>query len=448
MRRSGERGAILPIILGGMLLLSTLFYGGLTMLRIVVARHEVQRAADAAVLVAANSVKHEGLRFDAVKQGKAQEVASRNSSQNLVYQWTTAETPDRVDIQVRVTADVSAPMFIFPSGKLQVSATAKGTAGQQTVTEAEKKYPKLVLVLDFSGSMRRPPGDDGDNFLPITDTRNSYHVLRRAVNLLLDFNFDIKYGLVLFAATVFKTVPIDLGNISVMRTEVNGNHTCPGGSNCTTNSWDGLKAAGELFTQSEGDEARYVLFVTDGQPNTNDTTVQQGITKSKAEVEKLWNLGATIYTIHIVNTKDQVASLREFMRSISGPPDKRGDPEYYFDADSEQKLSDLFASIGSSLACQIGPLSPTPPDPKKMHVFVRADSGDETALIDSTRAEGLPPAVKPGDLWSLQKPFHDGNFYFYKEENGIIYVTPPLCERILTHKHPVLVRWVSPTLSE
>ncbi len=446
-RRDHERGAILPIALGAMLVLVVLAFGGFTMLRVVVARQEVQRAADAAVLVATTIVKHDGLPFDAVKQGRAETIARQNSTLSLEFHWEpVAETPDRVTITCRVTSKVQAPAFIFPSGFVEVEAIGKGAAPQRTLTEATKKFPKLVLVLDFSGSMRRPLGDDGSNFLDVDDERNSYHRLLHAVNMLFGLNYDIKYGLVIFATHVIDAVDIALGNLSTVSEHVNASLSCPGGNGCSTGSWEGLRRAGELFEASEGDEARYVLFVTDGQPNAEpDVTVTEGIAASKEEVEKLWDMGVTMFTIHMVNTSDQVSALREFMHGISGPPDDRGNPLYYADAASDEELEKTFKRFGAAIACQIGPLSPLPPDPKKMHVFVRGGNGEETPLLDSS--EHAPPATNPGDLWDEELPFHDGNYFLYRGDSGIIFVTPEVCERVTVQKDPIIVRYASPLLT-
>ena len=269
-RRAAERGAILPIVLGAILLLVGLAYGGFTIMRVVLARQEAQRAADSAVLVATNIVKHDGLPFDAVKQSRAEEIARGNSNLPLEFHWEQpAWANDRVDIRCRVTAKVGAPAFIFSSTSIEAGGTAVGSVAQTVVTEVEKKYPKLVLVLDFSGSMLRPPGDSGGHFLAKSDPKNSYHVLLRAVNMLLDLNYDIKYGLTIFAGAVLEnaTVAISLGNIETIRTNVNAELECPSDENpnCSTATWLALKRAGELFQNADHpEEGRFVIFVSDG----------------------------------------------------------------------------------------------------------------------------------------------------------------------------------------
>src|SRR5262249_21163895 len=63
-RRARERGAMMVIMAGVLLLFAVLALGALTVLRIIVARQEVQRVADSACLAATTIVKHDGLPFD------------------------------------------------------------------------------------------------------------------------------------------------------------------------------------------------------------------------------------------------------------------------------------------------------------------------------------------------------------------------------------------------
>lgn len=455
MRRDTQRGAMLPIIFGATMLLAVLAFGGFTMLRVVVGRHEAQRAADSAVLVAANIVKHEGLPFDANKQGKAEAIARANSGLQLEFHWDPVqESKDFVDIPCHVTAKVPAPSFIFSSGFVEVRGSAVGTAPQTTMDQVVRKYPKLVLVLDFSGSMWRKlgtdPGPDGNGVWTNskTDPANSYQKLLKAVNMLLDLKYDIKYGLVIFETKVIAaaTVPIALGNRELVQQKVNANYSCPaadGSASCTTNSAAGLKEAHKLFDNSPGDEGRYILFVSDGQPNAEGPAIQ--------EAQKLFNLNTgivTIFTLHLVNYPTGLTALKNFMLKISGLPDtSEGEvtEDYYAKADSDAEIMKEFKRIGAALACQIGPLDPVPPNPEKMHIFIKAPGGDESVILNSKKA--TPPAKKIGNLWDDTMQFYTGLYYFYKADTKTLYVTPSVCDRV-TAGEPVIIRFASPQLNE
>ncbi len=443
--RDRERGAMILIMAGVLVLVAVLAMGALTIMRLVLARQEVQRTADAACLAATTIIKHDGLPFDGGKQGAAAAIAARNhAGLDFRFAWDSQEADDHVDVQCQVSLDFAAPAMIWSGGRMTVTASAQGTVPQETYTQATKKYPKFVLVLDYSGSMTRP-------LVAHPDGPSSYDLLKTAVNTLLDYHFDIKYGLIIFASSVIDSVDIGLGNGEEIRKHVNASHGCPNGNDCNTDTWDALKAARALFDKTDGDEARYVLLVSDGQPNIDGkVTPQQGIPLAEKAAGDLFADGVSIYTLQLVNTTVNQADLIAFMKSISGdPPDGESpapDPDYYASADSEQKLDDEFQSIGHSLACAIGPLSPAPPDPTKLHVFVKDPGAGELVVLDAKKAD--PPAAKIRDLWRTDLDFHNGDYFFYKADKQTIYVTPPVCDAMVTDGQKIVVRYDRVRLSQ
>src|SRR5262249_27652332 len=129
-------------------------FGGITFGRVVMARAELQRAADAAVLAATGAIRVAGLPFDATKQSAAEEVALKNTSLPITFAWSAIqETPDTVTISVTTNTKLAAPALVWKSGGIDVSGTATAVEPQRTLDNVVKKYPKLTLVLDFSGSM-------------------------------------------------------------------------------------------------------------------------------------------------------------------------------------------------------------------------------------------------------------------------------------------------------
>lgn len=443
-RRDHERGSVMPIVLGGIMILAVLAYGGATVWRMVLARAEAQRAADAACLTAANAMKHEGMPFNLDKQGRAEELASANANLPLTFQWETQETATEIDFRCTARAAVPAPRLVWNDGVVNIAASARAQARQQTITEAEKKYPQLVMVLDYSGSMRRSFDGSWDN----DQSNDSFWDLMDAANALLNKNYEFRYGLVIFGTSVIDATPgVALGNLEDVKTRVNKRQTCPYDSNdCSTGTAAALDRARELLDDDRlpSDELKYVLFVSDGQPTIPASGAEDA---ARAAAARLWDLGTEIWSIQITNSPDSGGSLHRFMVSVSGTPESRANPDYAKSAENSADLEALFAMFGSALACQLPPVSPEPANPRLMHVFVRDAAGNETQLGDAAE-HPTKPATMPGDLWSDKFPFKDGDFFFYHPEKKRLYVTPNVCERILDNHENVYVRFRAPKLNE
>jgi len=326
MTRARERGSMLPILAGAMVLLAMLGIGALTVMRVVLARQETQRVADAACLAAATIVKSEGLPLDGPKQAKALAIAGGNhpGMKFTVTLDPPSETPTEVSLACNASIDVSAPMMIWSAGKINVHASATGSVKQITLTQAQKKYPKLVIVLDYSGSMMAPLWQG---------SKSSIQALVDAVNALISRNYDIKYGLVLFATGVFDKVQLALGSLNQVKTDVNKSWHCPSARDeeCYTDSWDALDAAHQMLGPWDNDEQRYVLFISDGQPNIEpDIDVPQGITLAEKSAQGLWDdAHATIIPLQLVNmdpSSQGEIDLMNFMHHIAGSPDCHPDP--------------------------------------------------------------------------------------------------------------------------
>src|SRR5262249_10949807 len=303
-------------------------------------------------------------------------------------------------------------------------------------TQAQKKYPKLVIVLDYSGSMMAPLW---------AGSKTSIQALVDAVNALIDRNYDIKYGLVLFATGVFDKVQLALGSLGQVKTDVNKSWHCPSARDeqCYTDSWDALDAAHKMLGPWDGDEQRYVLFISDGQPNIEpDIDVPEGITLAEKAAQGLWDdAHATIIPLQLVNmdpASDAEKDLMDFMHHIAGAPECHPDPNLYFNANSEESLSGLLTAIGNAIACPLQLAEPPPPK-TVVHVFLRDAGGTEEPLIDASRvagcAPGRPPrcdgtvtstfATLPGDLSDQNGcVYYQGDFYLYYAPKQSIYVTP------------------------
>jgi hypothetical protein len=461
--RARERGSMLPILAGAMLLLAMLGIGALTVLRVVLARQETQRVADSACLALATIVKNEGLPLDGPKTDKALAIAGGNhpGMKFLVTIQPPVETPTEVSLVCQASIDVSAPMMIWSSGKVNVSASATGSVKQITLTQAEKKYPKLVIVLDYSGSMMATLWNG---------SKTSIQALDDAVNALIDRNYDIKYGLVLFATSVFDKVQLALGSLGQVKTDVNKTWHCPQAQDdqCYTDSWDALDAAHAMLGPWDNDEQRYVLFISDGQPNieSEGIGVDQGIANAQKSAQALWDdAHATIIPLQLINMDPNSPAekdLMDFMHHIAGSPDCHPDPSLYFNANSEDSLSGLLTAIGNAIACPLQ-LAQPPPAKTVVHVFLKDPGGVEEALGDASRiplcTSGRPPrcdgsvpgttATLPGDLSDQNScTYYQGDYYLYYAPKQSIFVTPKVCDKIMNDGDTVVVRYARPQLTQ
>jgi Flp pilus assembly protein TadG len=441
-RRERQRGAMMVIMAATLLLMGVLGIGVLTILRIVIARQEVQRMADAACLAATTIIKHDGLgESDQGWESKATALAYRNDPGPAVKLfYTKDEEADKVNVQCQATLDVSAPLVIWASGRVVVSASAQGTIGQVTETDATRLYPNLILVLDFSGSMANHLG--GNSSQPKSITK-----LRESVDLLLQSSTTFKFGMVLFASDVIDKVAPALGTADTIHKKMQGNPGgCPeGGNDCETASGAGLAAALKLIQDAGNpDEAKYVLFVSDGQP-TVPVDDPDGAAKSAAQA--LWAADVMIMTLHIINVADHdyANQLAAFMQWISGYPEKPHDPTWYFNADSADKMDQLFSNLGDAIGCPLTPLNPPPKDPNNLHIFVK-DGPVEIPVGNAALAN--PQATTPGDLTDHTMAFYDGNWFFYRAKNHSVYLSKPVCAMVIDEHKPVVIRAGMPHLTQ
>jgi hypothetical protein len=441
-----ERGSMTVMVAGVCVVVGVLGIGGAFIGRMVTTRNEAQNAADSAALAASTIIRQLGFPFDDAKRGKAEEIARQNSRLPVTFAWGVQESEDHDRVSFAVTASIAmdAPRFLYANGTKVVSARAVGGLGQQRLTQANRKFPRFILVLDFSGSMVYDL--NGGLSHP-----NSIDILKSSVNGMLDLHAKIKYGLVIFSTTVMKVIPLDPGTSSgeptpgyddQIRQAVNSTQL-----GNMTSTWLGLDRARAMHDAVPGNEARHVLLVSDGQPHVNGN-VPQGISKSQASAQGLWADQVTIWTLQIQNLpSNQTAAIQQleaFMRSISGPPDAHPDGTYYRQGHSGTELADQFKKIAALIACEMGPLEPAPPDPNNVNIFLSAGLGDEEAL-DDARKQG---ATTVSNLSDPDLPYANGRFFFYKAETGMLYVTESVCKDIIDGGRGVVIRFQPPKLYE
>ncbi len=327
------------------------------------ARQATRRVADEVIERAALLVES-GAAFDDLARAELQAKA-----RDVALSWRIAESDGVVFLRVEASTSFALPLLLVDGPRILVVAeavrrrslpppppppptllapaivavpppppeAAEAPSDERALavfTRIEKKSPRIVFVLDYSGSMRRPLGDDGTLFLSCDDDRTSHAVLVRAVKKLLAAAPGVEAGMVVFAGRVLHRSPIGDLDLAVLDPE-GGALPCPCGDDCHTASWDGLARAAELFETSTRDGARFVVFVSDGQPSDPTVDVVEGIARTRAAAARLWDMDATIFTLQIENTRDRQPQLRDFMVSVSGAPRNPGDAAYHASARSD-----------------------------------------------------------------------------------------------------------------
>jgi hypothetical protein len=307
--------------------------------------------------VAAALVRLEGAPLDGDKRRRAEALARAHAPSAL--RWHVTEEPGLVVIRCEAERGFALPLAFVDAG---VTVTAEAVAAveiaarpppappppappppaprrvKKEVKRAEPLLPRVVLVLDYSGSMKRTPkGDWG------TGDATWHAALVRAVDDLLARAPEAELGLVLYATKILDAVAPAAGNAGELRARIAADLPCPTADSpgCLTSTDHALVRAAELLGAAPGRGRAYVVLVSDGVPSRPG-----GIASLRPAAERLWRMGATIVTIQVAAGGPESARLRELMVSISGSPDRRGDAGFAFSASSAEELAEVIDGIG------------------------------------------------------------------------------------------------------
>jgi hypothetical protein len=409
--RRRQAGVIAPAAAVAALLLAVVALGAIGVGRLAATRSDVQRAADAAVLAAADLVRERGLPFDGAARAAAETIARRNSQLPIAFQWNVTQSADTLDVDVRASTTVGLPVLVFNSGNREVSATARGSLSQTRFDEAERRLPKLVLALDYSGSMALPfSGGSGQ----------ALDVLESSVAGLLGADLMIDYGAAFYSTSVFRTVAISAGApnqiINIMNTY---------GAGGSTNTGAALNTARNILTASPN-TGYYVLLVSDGEPCCGSGAFNA----ARNAANNLWNSDVTIFTLEIRRSGSS-AALAQLMTDVAGTPASRRDPNYHFVATSAADLVDQFRNIVSSIVCKAGPISPAPGDPASLRVYLAAGNNERSvpAVADLAANAGIEA-------------------YRYEAGDQTIRLTQTACDAVIDAGDDIIVRFDRPDLTQ
>jgi hypothetical protein len=416
MRRiAGQRGAFTPLVGGASLVLAALALGGITVGRLAAVKRDTQRAADGAALAAAQLIRDRGMPFDAAIRASAEDVGRGNSSQPIAFGWTVSQDADSVNIEVTASIDVTGPTMIMSGGQRRVTSRARAEVSQSRFDEAERRLPKLVLALDYSGSMNSPFSGGGGRAID---------VLEASVQTLLDADLTIEYGAAFYSTSVFRTVGIASGAPATI-SSIMATYDAGG----STNTAAALNTSRNLLA-AVPDTGRYVLLVSDGEPCCGGGA----FAAARAAANNVWASGGTIFTLEIRRSGSS-AALDQFMTDVAGTPASRGDRNYHFVATSAADLLDEFESIVASIVCSVGPLSPVPADTASLRVYLASGGGGERAV----------PSVPPGgDL----ADFRTEERFRYDAGTQTVRLTETACDAVIDDGDDIVVRFDKPTLTE
>jgi uncharacterized protein YegL len=321
------------------------------------------------------------------------------------------ETPTSLDVTVRASIEVSVPVLIFTSGRREVSAVASGRLSQTRIDEAERRIPKLVLVLDYSGSMnQRLPGD------PL----RAIDRLEQSVAALLGAGLMIDYGGVFYSTNVFQAV-----NISASAPDQIINIMNNYGAGGTTNTGAALNRAGNILSASEN-TGYHVLLVSDGAPCCNSNSFQV----ARQAAHNLWNQDITIFSLEIRHAGSS-AALAQFMTYVAGTPGNPHDPNYHFVATTAAELVDQFQNIVANIVCKAGPIEPAPADVDSVRVFL-SRGGDERSLPLSTNL------IADQNIEAFQ----------YEPGDRTVRLTVRACDAVIDAGDEIVVRYDRPGLTQ
>jgi hypothetical protein len=395
----------------GALLLCVVAMGGITLGRLAAVRSDCQRAADAGSLAALQVIRDRGLPFDNAARNAAEAIARGNSPLDVRFTWQVTDSPDFVDIQVIASIDVDTPTMVFNSGSAEVRARAKARLPQERFDDAERRLPKLALVLDYSGSMD----------LPFTGgSQRAIDVLETSVRGLLNAGLDIDYGAAFYSDNVFRTVPIGAGAPAQINAIMNS--FTSGGS---TNTAAGL-SSGRNVLLAAPDTGRYALLVSDGEPCCAGDSFQAARNAATA----LWNSGITIFTLEIRRSGSS-AALDQFMTDVAGSPTSRRDRNYHFVATNASTLISQFETIVASIVCKVGPMSPAPADPASLRVY----------LTQGSTERAVPPSTNLIADQDLER-------FRYEPADQTVRLTARACDAVIDAGADIIVRYDRPALTE
>lgn len=422
LQRRGQRGAVIFLIFNFIVFTFLMMWVGIFLGQMQTRKDEMQSAADAVTVTIAQIARTGGIA--AVCNNPALDYVLRNNiggnpnnpqwemriatpCDQLVTVVDDGEGAERLQINAQLIARQAPPDPIFGrmlgfEDDVVLNSRSIVDLPQSNLRDVERKLPRMVLALDFSGSMDAEYGGG----------LKRYEALQEAVDALLDVD-NIEFGAVLFDDGVISFVdeisdhPADRDVIADM---VFGQ-----GPEGGTNYEAPLRRATDLLRADDGPGKGYILLVSDGDPNEGD--YMRG-------AEAAWRAGYTIITLSV---RQPGQAPLPAMIDVAGEPGNGGDRNLALVATNAAELQAIFRNIAGELLCRLGPINPEPDVGEQVFAFLVDRFGTETPL---ERYDGLP---------GVRSHARDMGFAHLGDENKVM-LTAAACEEVLDSGAHVIVR--------
>jgi hypothetical protein len=431
-RDNRQLGSIIPIAALAGLVLTVMMIGGVTLARVVDARREAQRAADATAMAAVDAVREHGA---GAPTAGAMMLGQHNTRLPLSIAppgFGVDPARNRLVADAVVEADVEAPRFIFEDGRIPVRARSRAFINQELKATDDKGPPWVVLALDYSGSMQANFGGGARAIDLLEDG------LR---NQLFDAAQDIRFAAVLWDHRILGEASFDEGIPRIL--ELFQENDAEG----WTYTDEALSTArSHLCEAARRGGTPYLLLVSDGLPNnpTNRPGAaaapdgQDHESLALREANRLWDdpeCAPTIMTLHL----GVIDWAKDFLVQVSGTPENRGDEELYFRITNMADFEITLEQLLTSLLCRTDPLEVEGALPpwldRSIRLFLRR--GGETRL----------PRI-PQDLPGTVLENRSTPAYGFDPDSKRFVFTRAACDLIHRDGYQVVVRYGRPRLLE
>lgn len=351
--------------------------------------------------MASQVIRANGLPFDTDERLSAEALAQLSVRTGVTFSWNLTETEDFIEVELVTSADVEVSAAVFAGGRRTLTRRATARLPQREISATERRRPKLVLLLDYSGSM--------DLAIDGSSTRRAIDVLEDSIDALLAADLEVDYAAALYNSRVFDSVAFGPSAVGQIR-DAFDRYDAGGGTDYTSP----LRRATSLLT-SEEDTGYYVLMVSDGAPNSS-----AGIARA---AQDLWEIDATIFSLEIRRSGSTPALSRNLIR-ISGTPGDRGSADYHFVAESPEELVERFESIIAEIVCRAGPVDPAPADPTELSVILSKPGFEDRILRPTNDVFAEPGAYA----------------FNYDPETQMVQLTDRACSAVLDSGYRLISR--------
>lgn len=414
-RRARQRG-MMSMVVGEIALVLVFFLiMVLIMGHLTLRRNEQQNATDAVNFAAGIIAKYEGVT-GLCDDNRLMQIALLNLPEMAPGQVvldcddpTQNADGTRVRFATRVTTAYQSP-FNYDDGRVTANAgvdriTVRAVTELTQQEMSDPELPKVVFVLDYSGSMGAAYGGS-----------SRIRVLRDVVNRILDLDLPVEFGLVLFNRSAFASIDIRGG---ADHDDIRDQLEVREGEN--TNYEAGLGLGTELLRR-RGAEKGYLIFMTDGAPTEGDRTA--------APARRVWNAGYTTLPVFIGPNNNNALLI-----SMAGSREDPANPNFYFEAADPNALIDAMDAVFRTILCSLGPIDPAPSDADDLGLILRREDNTEVGMERVLNPRELS---EPGDRPKV----------LYNPADQYIKISEEACNEILYEGAKVVARHGSAILLE